>query len=96
MEELKIVATITVKPEFKEDILKSLHDVVDATRKEEGNVSYDLHSHVSDENVFTILEVWKSRDAITLHNASDHFEAFKKAIDGKISNLKIETIKQVY
>lgn len=96
MKELKIVATIVLKPEYKDEVLKAMHNVVDATRKEEGNVSYDLHQSVSDGLSYTILEVWRSEDAIAIHNASAHFDEFKKAIDGKISDLQIATIKQVY
>lgn len=96
MKELKIVAAIVLKPEYKDEVLKALYNVVDATRKEEGNVSYDLHQNVSNDLSYTILEVWKSEEAIAVHNASSHFDEFKKAIDGKISDLQIATIKQVY
>ena len=96
MKELKIVAIIILKPEYKDEVLKALHNVVDATRKEEGNVSYDLHQSTSESLSYTILEVWKSEEAIAIHNASTHFDEFKKAIDGKISDLQITIIKQVY
>lgn len=96
MSELKIIATIVVKPEHKESVIKALHNVVDATRKEDGNVSYDLHQNISSDLSYTILEVWKSQEAINLHNDSSHFNEFKKAIDGKISDLKIDIVKKVY
>lgn len=96
MKELKIVATIVLKPKYQNDVLKALHNVVDATRKEEGNISYELLQNVSDNLSYTILESWKSQEAIDLHMNSAHFDEFKKAIDGKISDLQITTIKQVY
>lgn len=95
MAELKIVAVITVKPENKEEVLTALREVVNATRKEEGNISYDLHQNIANPLEFTILEVWKSQDAIDLHNGSTHFDEFKKAIDGKIEGLKVDVIKKI-
>ena len=43
MMELKIVAVIVVKAAYQEELEKVFHTVVDETRKETGNVSYDLH-----------------------------------------------------
>lgn len=96
MAELKIVATITVKSDNKEEVLVALQNVVNATRKEEGNVSYDLHQNITNPLEYTILEVWKSQEAIDLHNASAHFDEFKKAIGEKIEGLKVDIIKQIY
>ena len=46
MTELKIVAVIVVKAEFQEELEKAFQNVVDGTRKEDGNISYDLHQDV--------------------------------------------------
>lgn len=96
MAELKIVATIQVKSEYKEVVLIALKNVVDATQKEEGNISYDLHQNVTNPLEYTILEIWKSQEAIDLHNASQHFDEFKKAIGGKIEGLKVDIIEKIY
>lgn len=96
MAELKIIATIVVKAEYETEVLTALHHIVDATRKEDGNVSYDLHKNTVTPLEYTILEVWKSQEAIDLHNASKHFDEFKQAINGKIDNLKIDIIQQLY
>lgn len=96
MNELKIVATIVAKAEFKEDILNTLRTVTDGTRKEAGNVSYTLHENTQNPLQFTILEVWKSQDAIDFHNQTPHFQAFKEAIDGKIDSLSIDVMREIY
>lgn len=96
MSELKIVAAIEVKAAYKDELVNVLHTIVDATRKEEGNISYDLHQDTKNPLRYTILEVWKDQQAIDLHNASDHFQTFVAAIDGKIENLAVDVIKQVY
>jgi len=96
MNELKIVAVITIKQEYRDELLSAIHKLVDATRKEDGNISYDLHQNVNNPAEYTIIEVWKSEQAIDIHNASTHFNEFKNAIDGKINSLKIDVIKKIY
>lgn len=96
MNELKIVATIVLNAEYQEEVLQALYKVVDATRKEEGNISYDLHQDLENKLSYTVLEVWKSNEAITIHNESTHFNEFKKAIEGKIEGLQIAIIKKIY
>ncbi len=96
MTELKIIAVVTVKAAYQKELEKVFHTVVDETRKEEGNVSYDLHQDTKDPLKYTILEVWKSQDAINLHNESAHFKAFVAAIEGKIEGLTVDIIKKIY
>lgn len=96
MSELKIVASIVAKEECKDGVLKAIQKVADKTRMEEGNVSYDLHVNTKKPLVFVLIEVWKSDEAIQIHNESNHFQEFVKEIDGKIDALEIDTIKHIY
>lgn len=96
MTELKIVATIVVKAAHQQEMEKVFHTVVDATRKEAGNVSYDLHQDVKNPLKYTILEVWKSQAAIDEHNESTHFKAFVAAVEEKVDSLAVDVIKKVY
>lgn len=96
MEQLKIVASITIKEEYKNEVVDVLHTVVEETRKEEGNVSYDLHIDVKNPLKYIIIEAWQSDKAIELHNGSKHFQAFVKSIEGKVEELAVDTIKFVY
>lgn len=96
MTELKIVAVIEVKDIHKDKLLNIFRKVVDETRKEEGNISYDLHQDVKNPLKFVILETWKSEEAIDEHNASSHFNDFVKAIEGKVDSLTVDVIKKVY
>lgn len=96
MGKLKIIATIVAKAEFADDVLNALHKVTDATRKEEGNISYTLHKDVSNNLKFIILEEWKSQEAIDIHNETSHFQALKTDLDGKIESLGVDVIKEIY
>ncbi|MFI3317843.1 MAG: putative quinol monooxygenase [Rikenellaceae bacterium] len=96
MKELKIIATIVAKEEHKEAIVASLKKVVDMTRKEEGNISYELHSDINTPLKYIIIEVWKSQEAINLHNDSAHFGAFVEEIEGKVESLAVDVIEAIY
>ena len=94
--ELKIIASLTIENEKDTaDIVKALHTVVDATRKEEGSISYELHQDVANPKTYVFIEEWKSQEAIDAHNSSAHFHEFVKAVDGKVA-LTVNVIKKVY
>ena len=94
-EPLTIVATITIKPEFKEDVLKAIKTVVDATRKEPGCIFYDVFEDVNNPMKFVFIETWKSQAAIDSHNNSAHFNNFVKAVEGK-ATLEAGVLKQKF
>ena len=96
MTELKIIAAIVVKAAYQKEMEEILRTIVDETRKEAGNISYDRHQDCQNPLKYTILETWKSQAAIDLHNESAHFKAFVKAIEGKTDSLAVDIIKQVY
>lgn len=96
MTELKIIAAIVVKAPYQDELEKVFRSVVDETRKEAGNVSYDLHQDTKNPLKYTILEVWKSQEAIDVHNETAHFKAFVSGIEGKVDSLDIDVIKQIY
>ena len=94
--ELKIIASLTIQNDADEaNIIKALHTIVDATRKEEGNISYELHQDIANPKTYVFIEVWKSQEAIDAHNRSAHFLDFVKAVDGKVA-LAVNVIKKVY
>ncbi len=95
MNELKIVAAITAKSAFRNEVAAALGAVAEATRKEAGNVSYVLHENTANPLKFTILEVWKSQEAIDFHNKTEHFLKFVAAIEGKVDALEIDVMREI-
>ncbi|MDR2038849.1 MAG: antibiotic biosynthesis monooxygenase [Bacteroidales bacterium] len=93
--ELTIVANVTINPEFKDELMKTFQVIVNATRKEPGNISYGLYENTQDPLKFTFVEKWKSQDAINTHNNSAHFQEFVKAVEGK-AELEVMVLKQKF
>ena len=95
MSSIQIVALVTVKPEYTEALAAQFKELVKASRAEEGNISYDLHQETGKPNRFVFVENWKSQAAIDAHNASEHFQGFVKAIDGKTDALEIVLMEEI-
>ena len=94
-ETLTIVATITIKPEYQDEVLKAVKTVVDATRKETGNIFYDVYEDVNNPLKLVFIELWKSQSAIDAHNNATHFKDFIKAVEGK-ATLEAGTLRQKF
>lgn len=92
---IKIIATLLVKSQYRHELNDEFQKIIQASRKEKGNISYNLHEALDNPNKLVFIENWESQYAIDEHNKSLHFEAFIKAIEGKIENLDIVLIKEI-
>jgi quinol monooxygenase YgiN len=70
---IKIVARNTVQEGKKEEFLSLVKELIEKSRAEDGNISYDLCEDIKDPNVLTFIEEWKDQAAIRIHNACEHF-----------------------
>ncbi|EIC83635.1 putative quinol monooxygenase [Serratia sp. M24T3] len=91
--EVRIVAPLTVKPEYIEEVTHALLDVVAASREELGCLQYDLHREIDSANSFVFYERWRSDEAVAQHEASEHFKHFVKQLDGKLEKIEIKKLK---
>lgn len=71
-----VIATLTVKPEAKADLIAAAKDAIAATRQEEGCISYELFESTVDPHKLAFVEEWESADRLALHSKSDHMRAF--------------------
>ncbi len=71
-----IHAHLQVKPDQEQAFLDACKTLVEASRLEVGNLSYDLMKSVEKAGHFTMVETWKDAEAIAAHNTSEHFTAF--------------------
>lgn len=95
-DELTIVATIAVQPDKIQEMLPIFEAVVTGSQEEEGCISYNLYQDVADSTKFTILEEWKSQEAINFHNNTEHFKTFKEASKDRIIKLEANISKLIY
>ncbi|VWX35303.1 putative quinol monooxygenase [Exiguobacterium oxidotolerans] len=73
---IAIEAKLEVQPAKRTEFLEATKALVDGSRLEAGNVSYDLFQSTEDENVFMMIEKWEDQAAVETHNTSAHFGQF--------------------
>lgn len=70
---IKIVAHNFIKPECLDDAIEAFKPLVQGSRKEEGNISYDLFADIEDPYHLVIVEEWESMDFLPAHRETEHF-----------------------
>lgn len=92
---LRIVAIVTLKDAaFTADFEKAATAVVTGSRAEEGCIYYEFGKS-NTPLTYAIIEVWKSPEAIDIHNETTHFKTFVETIGGK-ANLTVCVTNKLY
>jgi quinol monooxygenase YgiN len=75
-----VVATLTVKPETRAEFIAGAIACIKETRKEPGNIAYDLHESVTDHTKMVFVEQWENVEALVPHRAAEHMKAFGRIV----------------
>ena len=67
-----VLAKVSVKPEKKKELLTLVKDVMAATQKEEGCVSYVLYDNPHDPGGCMFVEEWTDKAALQKHSTAPH------------------------
>jgi quinol monooxygenase YgiN len=88
-----VVATLTVKPETRAEFIAGATACIKETRKEPGNIAYDMHESVTDPAKMVFVEQWENAEALVPHRATPHMKAFGRiAVNCLTAPPKIEII----
>ena len=71
-----VTAYVTIKEGSKDKFMAAVQPCIDATRREEGNISYNLYASIEDDCKFTFVEEWESQEKLDAHMKSPHFQTF--------------------
>ena len=88
-----VVATLTIKPEMHAEFIAAATACIKETRKEPGNIAYDLHESVTDHSKMVFVEQWENAEALVPHRAAEHMKTFGRvAVKCMTAPPKIEVI----
>ena len=73
-----IAGKIQVKPEKREEAKRAALEMVEATRREAGCISYAFYADLVDPGTFFIFEEWKDDAALGAHFQSEHMARFQQ------------------
>lgn len=71
-----IHAGFQIQTDKEDDFLVEIRPLIEASRSEEGNISYDLVKDTEKAGAYTMVELWKDMDAVKFHNQTKHFTTF--------------------
>lgn len=78
---LKLIAQDFIRPDAIEAVLPLYRELVELTRKEPLNISYELYIDEEQPGHFIFIEEWPDRAALDEHCASEHFRRLVPQID---------------
>ena len=71
---ITVFAKWQVKEGHLDAVLNLFSQLVEQTRREEGNLFYTVHQSNSEPRTFMLYEAYKDEAAVALHRASEHFQ----------------------
>lgn len=74
--------TIFVKPEFVPAFIQATLDNATNTRKEPGNIRFDVAQAEDDPSRFLLYEVYRSKADFVSHQQTAHYFRWKDAVAG--------------
>ena len=93
-----VVMQIThrILPEYVDQYIKATIANAQATRKEAGNVRFDLLQDSKDSCSFQLYEVYVDQAAQQRHLASDHFATWKEAVQGIFADRSFHKFEAIH
>jgi len=70
-----IIARITMaaRPEKRKEVMQTLLSMIEPTLQEKGCLSYQVFQDINDENVFSLIKEWETREDLDHHMRTDRF-----------------------
>lgn len=72
-----VITHVDVTGDHKDDAVALLRSMSEATRKDDGNLGYDVFQQKNRPNHFTVVETWTDRKTQATHTAAPHTRAFR-------------------
>ena len=72
--------TVFVKPDHVQAFVEATLDNARNTRREPGNIRFDVLRAEDDPNRFLLYEVYKAKDDFTRHQHTDHYLRWKTTV----------------
>ncbi|MFB2550529.1 antibiotic biosynthesis monooxygenase [Ensifer soli] len=75
------IVTVHVREGCAEEFLDAFRLNYEGTRKEPGNVRFDVLRHADAPNSFSIYEVFRSAEAVEAHRQTEHYKECIRRIE---------------
>jgi quinol monooxygenase YgiN len=75
-----VVTHVDVIPPQRENGTAITKQLADDARKEDGNLRFEALTQVNRQNHFTVIELWRDRNAAAAHSMAAHTRAFRQKL----------------
>ena len=75
-----VAVTVFVKPEFTQAFVEAVLDNARNTRKEPGNLRFDVLRAEEESNRFLLYEVYRQKDDFAKHQQTEHYLRWKNKV----------------
>ncbi len=75
-----VVVAVVVKPEFVAQFKQAILDNATNTRKEPGNIRFDVIQQEDDPARFTLYEIYRDKEGFAAHQQTPHYLRWKNAV----------------
>src|SRR5688500_9360552 len=75
-----VAVTVHVKPPFVQQFIEAILDNARNTRREPGNVRFDVSQAEDDPTRFLLYEVYREKDDFAKHQQTEHYVCWKAAV----------------
>jgi autoinducer 2-degrading protein len=75
-----VSVTVHVKPEFVERFVEAALDNARNTRREPGNLRFDVSQAEDDPNRFLLYEVYHTKEDFAAHQQTEHYLRWKNGV----------------
>ena len=75
-----INARIKAKPGKREQLIELIHVLSNSSRKDQGCISFNCYTDLTDQNSFLFYEEWATQDDVDATFKTDHVKDFLRKI----------------
>ena len=87
-----VLATIETKPGKAAELIAGARSCIDATRLEDGCISYDYVKDTDRPDTVMVVERWTSREALAAHMLMPHLQEWREKRKPLVLSAKVEII----
>lgn len=91
-EEIVCVAQFKAKEGMEEELLETLHALIPATRREKGNIRYELNQAIDDPRTITFIEKFANQEPFDYHCNTPYIKEFSATDPPKFVETLVVTL----
>ncbi|MBR1542524.1 MAG: antibiotic biosynthesis monooxygenase [Bacteroidaceae bacterium] len=92
---MRINCLFKVAAENVTKILGLSKELVEASRKDGGNIDYDIYQSQTDPTQMMIFETWQDQPSLDTHSAAEHFTRIVPQLaEAAVGEMAIQTFKK--